>query len=151
MKILIGFLVIVICTILGNLFSQKYRLKKNIFVDFEGFNTKLKNEVMFSHDTLWSIFSTIDDGEFKNALKIFLESGQVVKIKCFDVNEQDFFTNYLKNIGNFDGRTQLNFINSIEGRLKEYLSTSINNELKYKNLYLKLGLLVGLIVFILLI
>ena len=151
MKIVIGFLFIVICTMLGNFFSYKYRFKKNIFVDFDVFNSKLKNQVMFSHDTLWNIFSSLNEGEFKIALKSFLQSGQVVKFKCFDNNEQEFFDNYLKNIGNFDGRTQLNFINSIEGRLKEYLSTAINNEQRYKNLYLKLGLLVGLILFILII
>ena len=149
MKIIIGFLVVIICTVLGNVFCEKYRIKKQFFVDFDLFNAKLKNEIMFSHDTLWGVSTSINDGEFKKTLFTFLEKGQVIKIKCFDNNEQDFLESYLKNLGNCDGKTQLNYINSIEGRIKEYLSISISNELKFKSLYLKLGLLTGLIIFIL--
>ena len=150
MNLLIGCLSIIIFLLLSNIFAEKYSIKKRILLDFNDFNTRLKNEVLFSHETLWSIASYLNNGEFKFCLENYLQNGQVEKIKYLDKNEQEFLENYLLNVGNKDAKTQINFINSVELTLKEFVENGINNERKYKTLYLKLGLLVGLIAFILL-
>lgn len=151
MNLYIGFLGIIIFTLLGKLFSGKNEDKRAFFIDFINFNLKLKNEILFTHKTIDEISLSLNNGDFKNALQKYLDSGEVVKLKYLDKNEFSLFENYLFNLGNADIKTQMNFLNSIEKELGEYHQKAIQDEKKYRSLYLKVGFLVGLIFFILVI
>jgi stage III sporulation protein AB len=71
--------------------------------------------------------------------------------KYLSLEEKEFFRIYLSNIGIHDKATQMDYIAGIDGRIEEYYSNAKNDEKKYKTLYIKLGLLFGLMLFIILI
>ena len=64
-------------------------------------------------------------------------------------SDKSLFFNYIKILGKSDSESQIEYVNSLEEILKNNLNISIENERKYKTLYLKLGFLTGLLVFIL--
>ena len=64
-------------------------------------------------------------------------------------DEIEYFYNYLKILGTGDKDSQIDFLDKIDINIIEKQKQSIIDENKYKQLYIKLGFLIGLIIFIL--
>ena len=63
-------------------------------------------------------------------------------------NELEEVFAYVSNIGNSDKTSQLSYLNNFNEVLTEKLKVCKEEEGKYKNLYIKIGFLIGLILFI---
>lgn len=155
MKIFIGIFITVLCTIIGFFLSTKYSNKKKFYLDFYEFNNIIKREIKFTQKT---IISLIENYKYDNSLfysymyKFFIEkNGQEIECDYIDENEKNFFLEYVKTIGTSDVYTQEKYLENINDYLKEKKQKSIDDEIKYKKLYIKLGFLIGLILFIIVI
>lgn len=147
MTIYFGIISLVICTFCGYRLSLKFSERRKFFVDFYNFNEKLINEVSFSQKSLLSLC----DSEDKSASDFGLLINKTIK------GEEYTFPTYLKNsdkllfnefgeaIGKSDKVSQLNFLSSKRKEISDIKDICYAEEKKYKKLYVKLGVLFGLI------
>ena len=151
MKILFGVIILALSTFVGYLFSDKYAKRKIFYNSFFDFNNKLKTEITFGQSSVLDIISkSKNDDVFYGYIKNYYNNSNVEN-KFLSEEENSFVTNYLSGIGNSDKNTQLDFINKNEGYLTEKKDKSDTENKKYKSLFIKLGLLIGLIMFVIII
>ncbi len=150
MKIFFGFLLLVACVLISYILSDKYRKRKLFYLKFEFFNKKLMNELTFSKKSIIELIAELDcENDFNNYLFNYVKNNITVgKINYISSDERDFFINYLDSIGTGDAKSQLNFLTNANIEIKKNLNESVENEKKYKTLYLKIGFLIGLILLI---
>lgn len=155
MKIFLGILVIIFSTFIGYILSKKYTKLKNFYCNFDNFNKMLKTEIAFSQKTLKEI---IDEkysinNDFLNNFKLYLENKEnfCLNINYLSSDEKAFLLEYFENIGKTEKGSQLEFLKKAEERLSTFYKNAIELDKKYKTLYIKLGFLIGLIIFILII
>ena len=155
MKIFLGILVIIFSTFIGYVLSKKYTKLKNFYCNFDNFNKMLKTEIAFSQKTLKEI---IDEkysinNDFLNNFKLYLENKEnfCLNINYLSSDEKAFLLEYFENIGKTEKGSQLEFLKKAEERLSTFYKNAIELDKKYKTLYIKLGFLIGLIIFILII
>lgn len=152
MNIAFGTIFIIISIFLGYRLSTRYTEKKDFYKNFKLFNNKLENEVSFSNNTILSIIKQSDINVlFYNLLSQKILNGQEGNISFITKDEKEYFYNYLETIGKTDKATQLKLINATKIYLTEKLKISEEDEKKYKTLYIKMGFLIGLLIFILII
>lgn len=155
MKLFIGATSIVISTLLGYLFSRKYTKKKLFYCNFDNFNKILKSEIAFSQKTLKEIIKTqnLTNNDFLINFLSFLKDKDKfnLKIDYISNDEKNFLLEYYENIGKTEKGCQLEFLRQSEENLYFYYKNAMDSEKKYKLLCIKLGFLVGLIIFILVI
>ena len=118
-----------------------------------------------SQDVDNDIRHLLTTGEFKpayeNLVREFL-SVEIANCKqhvddenfCLNINylssyEKAFLLEYFENIGKTEKGSQLEFLKKAEERLSTFYKNAIELDKKYKTLYIKLGFLIGLIIFIL--
>lgn len=151
MKLFIGFLVVIICLILGNLLSLKYSERKRFYRDFCDFNERLIQEVAYSQNTINHLLNDCPSTCFYQSVKNnILEKKSLDKVNFLTENEFDFFKDYLSKLGKSDKSTQLNFLTYSSSGLYKLKNDSEGEEKKYKSLYLKMSFLIGLIILIIL-
>ena len=155
MKIFLGILVILFSTFIGYILSKKYTKLKNFYCNFDNFNKMLKTEIAFSQKTLKEI---IDEkysinNDFLFSFKLYLENKEnfCLNINYLSSDEKAFLLEYFENIGKTEKGSQLEFLKKAEERLSTFYKNAIELDKKYKTLYIKLGFLIGLIIFILII
>ena len=71
--------------------------------------------------------------------------------KYIGSDEIEFFSDYIANVGGGDKISQNKFLENASDYLKEKCKSSDVEEKKFKKLYIKLGFLIGLVIFIVLI
>ena len=101
------------------------------------------------------INNDVKNGEFKKTMVSFLEN-QRSNIKIYfpyflDDDEIELMRSYLENIGKTDPSSQLNYLSSSVEKIDQKLKNAEKNEKNYKSLYIKLGFLCGVVIFILII
>ena len=151
MNLFIGCVFLIICTWFGYNFSLKYKNKRIFYENFAEFNQRFINAVSFSHETILELMEKEKgDDLFYSSLKdkFVNKKSKVRKIEYLCDTEYDFFCSYLNMIGNVDKETQLEYLNSVTDKVQAELSNSILDEKKYKTLYIKVGFLVGLMLFV---
>lgn len=143
----------ILTAFIGYLFSIKYQESKIFWDKFTFWHKKIKNEITFSQNPLPEILKEGDESDtfFTVAAPYLKDKSSIIKLKLLSDEENDFLNRYLNNLGNTDKNSQLNFLNSIEQELEIYSKTSDNKSKKYRPLFIKLGFLFGIIVFILII
>lgn len=155
MKIFIGVLLIIFSTILGYALSQKYTKIKKFYHSFDSFNKLLKTEIAFSQKTIKEIVNQkkVDNDDFLINFVAYLEDKEKfnLKISYISSDERNFVIDYYENIGKTEKSSQLDFLKKTEESLSVYHKNAVDLEKKYKSLYIKLGFLIGLIIFILII
>ena len=155
MKILCGIISIIICTFIGYRMSSKYSEKRKFYNSFSSFNKKLLYEVTFTKNSLVRILKNYNEknDDFICVLKnkYLLNAKQpAIKYKYLADDENEFFMQYVESIGTGDSESQSVFLTGADKYLDNRLSSSTENEKKYKSLYIKLGFMTGLVVFIIL-
>lgn len=141
---------LVVSIIAGHKFADKYTLRRKFYSDFSFFNKHLKSEISFSQTTLLKMTDLFDKKtDFYISLKKYIENKEFnFEKKYLSLEEKGFFKGYIENVGAHDKITQLNYLESVEQKIDEYYSSAEKEEKKYKTLYIKLGLLFGLMLFI---
>lgn len=155
MKIFFGVLSVFLCVAVAYKMSDKYIERRKFYESFNDFNKKLKNEVYFTRKTIVSVLEenqNKNDFFYKSVREYYHNNKKRIRnIKVFSEEESDFFNKYLDVLGVSDGISQINHIEAAENYISEKLNQSIENEKKYRSLYIKLGFLLGLLIFILII
>lgn len=150
MRIALSIALLALSVAAGYIFSIKYRERFEFYTGFAEFNRLMKNAVSFSSESLGDVL--------KDRAGVFYVAFNACKnkadkydssLKCLTSEERSSFYNYVKEIGLTDKITQLDFINEYENLLTAKLASVEADYKKYKPLFIKLGFLFGLILFIL--
>ena len=88
------------------------------------------------------------ENEFYNAVKSYLIDNIRFENKLFLTEELDFFNDYCICVGKGDKESQIAYLNSVQNVINEKLALATEENNKYKTLYVKLGILIGLMLFI---
>jgi len=151
MNVVLGLILLCLSTFVGVKLANKYTIKKEYYNDFCAFNKKLKNEISFSLKPLNIIIEEFDNGKlFFKCLENNYKYGEIPNSLNLDTYEIEFLSNYLNVIGKSDRESQINFIDGTMDLINEKLKSAEDDEKKYKKLYVKLGFLFGLLIFIVL-
>lgn len=153
-RIVLGLILIILSIIISKELSKKYRNKRVFLSDLYSFNQQLITEVSFSNNTLPSILKKLDNkSDFNNYIKNFFESKTFVNSLPSYLNEKEseFIVFYLSNIGKSDSNSQKKYFEDSKSQILDYLNESKENESKYTPLYLKMGVLIGFLLFIIVI
>lgn len=152
MKIFLCCIFPVLFGFVGFVLSGKYSERKSFFEDFLFFHKHFKTEVSFTKKTVAEITETLKkDTDFYRLLSGYFNDGTFIELKYLTEEENGFIKTYFSNIGVSDKYTQLEYYNSLNEKIENYTKTAQEDRKKYQPLYVKLGVLFGLIVFILLI
>ena len=168
-KYSILFFIFLIATLIGNLFSKKYRNRVEELKSFkEAFNI-LESKIKFTYEPLGDIFEEIYSLFYKNKISYIFKEKKKNMIKsdfkkswedAIEANKQNFDLNYedintIKKLGNMLGKTD------IQGQLSEislnmnFLDTQIayaeESRKKNEKMYRTLGTIFGLAIIIILI
>ena len=156
-KIILSVLAIVVCTFVGYKMSEKYSLRSEFFNDFYRFNREMINQLTYFKRRIPEIILNFS---CKNQFSILLDEYKEYingKNLCLDkfwylsLEEKELITAYFVLLGKSDATSQLNNLNSYNEKLKNLTTDTVNEEKKYKKLYVKLGFFAGLSVFVLII
>ena len=149
MKIVLGIVLVFLSTFLGYVLSAKFTSRKQFYNDFYNFNSKLKQEISFRQSTILSLIDS-EFSDFYSILRKYLKENVFCFNKTYLKEEEvKFFYNYVNTIGTGDKDSQIDFLDKINANLLEKQRNSFDEEKKYKTLYIKLGFLFGLIIFVL--
>ncbi len=150
MNIVVGVCCLLLCIVGCNFFTDKYVKRQKFFNSFLGFHNKLVNEISFTQTSLKYILDGIsDENDFENLAKdYFLLNKRKVEYKYLDDFEKDLLLNYFNALGVGDNQTQLNAICVFQERIKEKQKASVEDAKKFQVTYSKLGVLLGVIAFI---
>ena len=146
--LLIGF--IPISALIGKILAQKYTDKRIFLEDFLFFLTLLENEVNFSQNDLFVVIEKLPKRDFyKYALNELNLSNQ--KSKFVTNKEEPFYNKFFLSLGKIDKYSQKDSIEELKSHLKIFYDTAKKTEETNASLYFKLGILIGIMIFILLI
>lgn len=148
MSIIVSFISLILCIYFGRVFSEKYVLRDVFFEHFSLFNEKIINEVMYSQNTIKSLIENSGDNSFIYILKNYIYNKQMCKESYLTNEENEFVNEYLLRVGQGDKQSQLAFLNSIKLNVDLYKKGANEALKKYRPLYLKISLLIGLMFFI---
>ena len=84
-------------------------------------------------------------------ITFFYEKKFALKKRYLSRDESDFLFNYLSGLGRGDAESEKKNATFTESKLKDYVEKCEEEEKKYKPLLVKLGFLLGVVVFILII
>ena len=151
MNIILGILLIFVSVGFGYVFSDKFTKRKIFFTSFKEFNEKIKAQIGFTNNSLVKIIDEIDvKDDFYKVLSSIVKTDADLKIKYINSEELDFVKSYINQIMNSDNATLKGFTADYSIKILNFYDKSINDEKKYKPLYIKLSFLVGLIALIIL-
>ncbi len=158
LNLYLGIIAITVCTYVGYKSSAKFTLRRTFLQDWVNFNNLLKTEVAFSHNSLKKLLETQSDGKFNTLLKDNLfeqpsdESKRFFdKSKILQSTEKQMLASYFSTIGKSDAKSELLYVSGIGERLKPMLDKAVEDEKKFRSLYMKLGFACGLVILVLVI
>ena len=154
MKTFIGIIIILLSTIIGYNLSLKFDKRKKYYQDFCAFNKKLQTEISFTKASVVRIIENIDNkqGDFNLLINnLIFNMNYQINYNYLQKEEKEFILDYVKSITDVDEITLKKYVETAIQKLNEDYVKAVNDEKKYKSLYVKLGFLFGLIVFIIII
>ena len=151
-NIFIGLLLFILSILVSILISNKLTIKTKFYQQICDFNKKLEIEINYTKRSILEIIKSQDELIFKLLDDYFVKKiGLDDKYYTFlSQDEKKEIKNYLSVIGKYDDETQLNVLSAKMEYFRETLTEHKLKEEKYKPLYIKLGIFIGLILFILL-
>lgn len=150
MKTVILALIPLISAFIGYLISAGLKESSDFWDSFLTWHKKIKSEIAFSQSSLAEIFAVDDKNDlFLCAAKEFVQNDAVGTLSFLSKEEKSFLQKYLSRLGTTDKDSQLDFLNSMENELNSFRNAAETKRKKIRPLFVKLGFLLGLIVFIL--
>lgn len=153
LKFVLGVLIVAFCTLLGWLFSNKYRVRKKFFTQLSSFNERYLAELKFSRKPLPVFLSESHfTGEFETLIGEFSKSHTTkITANFLTQTEKDYISEYLTMLGKGDSHSQSGYFTAQADFLSEKKNGSEKEAKSYSELSVKLGLLAGLAFVILII
>lgn len=142
---------------IGWLMSIKYSESQSFWEKFSFKHEKIKAEIAFSQNSLSEILNGGEKGDGKKdvfsemAENYLTNSKKIIKPIFLSEDEIRFVEKYLQNLGTTDKDSQLNLLKSMEAEIQKYSMQAETKCKKYRPLFIKLGFLAGLVIFILIV
>ena len=159
-KLLVGVALVFFCGFCGYVLSKKYRLRKEFYTQFFSFNRSFLSEISFSRRPIeaWTEKKRYS-GEFDCTLKSFLaslKSGDATlnAFFCPDFltnDEKSFVREYFSSLGRGNSEGQKGLFTAAEKTICAQKERAEKDAARYCDLYVKMGVLLGLTLLILLI
>ena len=160
LKIIICLSILIFTSGCGYYLARKYRQRKLFFRQYELFNEHFLQEISsFRRPLAEFISQRYYRNEFNDLLRIYMNSlGKNVDL--YDELEQFSFltseerreiTEYFNSLGKSDSDSQNRFYNEMKGRIGILVKNANEEYKKYADLYVKLGVLIGLAIIIIII
>lgn len=150
MNLIFGIIALFLCVLIGRELSMKYTRRKEFYYEFFDFNERLISEVAFSKNTLGYLISIYKQrGDFIECINEYLKNKNLLFNKGYLTNdEKKNLFQYVETVCKGDNNLQIAYLKSINEHIETKRSNAVEEELKYKKLYIKLGFLIGLIVLV---
>ena len=133
--------------------TSKYKFRKQFYSDFLTFNKMLESEVRFGQKSIYALFEEIKENtDFYVSIKNKVSNSKTPFDKDYLRNDEIvYFNEYAKNIGTSDRVTQIEYLGDVTESVKEKAKFCQEEYAKYTSLYIKMGILIGLLGFIIII
>lgn len=150
--------VVGLCGYIGFGFSSYYTNRAKFFKSLELLFDKLKTEIRFSQHKLIEILCAFPSHSVhtKKLIKNFVDCLNLDKeisnqnlfadIKILSEDEKNLLLIFFQTLGKFDALNQTNQIATQQNELANFAKRSEDDAKKYAPLYIKLGIIVGLVV-----
>ena len=153
MKIIFAFSSLVLSIIVAKLLSKKYSQRAIFYNDFNLYNNKMIEEVCFERKTVLNIINEFNcESDFIKSIKALYKTP---KSKCnleyLTTEDSKLLCEYFEFLGKSNQETQTKHLNVYQKIIKEKLDNSRQEEIRKNDLYLKMGLMIGLMLFIIII
>ena len=162
-KVLLGVAIIIFFGFCGYLLARKYRKRKLFFEQFQIFNERFLGEVTYCRRPILEFLTKFTyKGEFALLLADYMRAiggerinlGEFLQYSDYDflkTEDKAFLNDYLSMLGRSDSTSQKSYISSAGHEIEARKNDAQSEYKKRGDLYLKLGLLLGLFILILLI
>ena len=162
-KLVLCIAIIVFTSFCGFILGRRYRQKKQFFDQFKEFNERFLTEVTYYRRPILEFLTRY---RYKGDFHIFLEnlaygidSGNYSVELCFEGNDYVFLTSedkifikdYFLMFGRSDSSSQKAYFSSANQEIEKKKANAHAESKKYGDLYLKLGVLCGILIVILII
>ncbi len=144
-----------LCVLFAWLMTRRYKRRRDFYYDFSLFNERLYNEVSYAREPLPAFLAKQHfRADFQKAVDErqangFRGGGSLPA--CLREEEGKFLDDYFAMIGKSDAASQRSFLASQRAEVEERRRTSEEAYKKRRSLYLKLGVLAGLMLVILIV
>ena len=164
-KLMLGLAVVAFCGFLGYFLSKKYRRRKEFFLQWAQFNDRFLTEISYYKRPIVKFMVAYPyKGEFavlldyvRQSLEADGEGGRrnllVEKedLPFLTLDELSFIGDYFQMLGRGDTHSQKAYFNAMKAQLNAWKEKSVEEGKKYGDLYLKLGILVGIAILIIIV
>ena len=153
-KIIVGIALVAFCGFCGYVLTAKYRKRKEYYRQFFAFNRSFLGEVSSSRRPIavW-LSQSAYTGDFETTARGFLSALQSGDTTLSSMEFPEFLTadEYFSSLGRSDAEEQKKRLQTAEKNLSEKKDAAEKECAKYCDLYVKMGVLSGLLLLILLI
>ncbi len=157
MKYIFLGVIVFICGYIGYGLSKYYISRLKFFNDLLNFAEKFETEINFSKTKLLNVVDGFKSTskEFVtilNSYKLFLNEGQILnenlmfdKIKILKEEEKHCVFMFFNELGKFDVYNQTKQIENYKVKFNDIIHSCVEDKKKYGTLYVKLGIILGLL------
>lgn len=158
-KLIVGIALVVFCGFCGYLLTKKYRVRKDYYKQYYAFNRDFLNEIAFSRRPIETWLEKKQfSGEFETTLGGFLSAlrNGDTALESFEPpeflseDEKLFVREYFSSLGRGDSEGQKGYFSAAEKTLGARKEAAEKDCARYCDLYVKMGVLLGLTLLILL-
>lgn len=162
-KFILGIAIVAFTTFCGYLLARKYRQRKEFFLQFKEFNERFLSEISYYRRPIVDFVSQyFYKGEFNVLLHCYFEQlleNDFEEKRALDLPEFIFLNeeekavinDYFLMLGRGDSSSQKGYFSSVREKLFKLQNDSEVACKRYGDLYIKLGVLCGLLILILII
>ena len=157
-KYLILFAIAGICAYIGWGLSCYYTNRSKFFKSVELLFDKLKTEIRFSQGKLIEILNDFQapSKDVQTLIKNFVDclnfdkdispENLFANIKILSEDEKNVLTIFFKSLGKFDAFNQTNQLDNQQAQLADFFRKAEEDAKKFGALYIKLGIIAGLVI-----
>lgn len=162
MKYILLIALLIVCVLIGYIFSRKYSTRANFFKAIISLCQKFDIEINYSRERLKNIFLNLDENikkDLKGIDKNYLsfidketpldKNSLFIGINFLKEEEKDVLFNFFRVLGRSDVESQSREIKNFLKRFEELSQTAITENKKYGSLSIKLGVIAGLVLIVL--
>ena len=160
-KLILGFAIVAFGGFLGYFLSKKYRKRKDFFCQMSLFNERFLMEIGYYRRPLTKFLTAYPyKGEFDFLLQYFYQSlidsskergGFELKkeeVGILTADELAFVKDYFQTLGRGNSSSQKSYFSTAKTQVDTYREKSETECKRYGDLYIKLGILMGIAVLI---
>ena len=164
-KLMLGIAIVAFCGFMGYFLSKKYRRRKEFFLQWLQFNERFLTEIAYYKRPLLKFLSAYT---YKGEFSIFLEGFQQTltgegdggrrvlligkdELPFLTADELTFLVDYFQMLGRGNSDAQKLYFNTAKMQIESWKEKSVEESKKYGDLYLKLGVLLGIAILIIIV